>query len=166
MSKYAVLILPFFIISLVVVEPLVSKSSTDSVTENSESSPINNQIQIQTTELLAQNYPRVTISSEYNPETQEPRVIKTLITAYSSSPEETDSTPFITASGNYVHHGVVAANFLPFGTRVRMPKIFGDKVFIVEDRLRSDYNDRIDVWFPTKEGALRFGQQISEIEIL
>ncbi len=166
MSKYAVLLLPFFIVSLVVVEPLISKSSTDSATGNSELSPINNQIQIQTTELLAQNYPIVTISSEYSPETKEPRVIKALITAYSSSPEETDNTPFITASGSYVHHGVVAANFLAFGTRVRMPKIFGDKVFIVEDRLRSDYNDRIDVWFPTKEGALEFGQQISEIEIL
>ena len=166
MSKYAVLILPFFIVSLVVVEPLVSKSSTDSVTENSELGPINNQIQIQTTELLAQNYPIATISSEYSPETKEPRVIKALITAYSSSIDETDNTPLITASGNYVRPGVVAANFLPFGTKVRMPKIFGDKIFVVEDRLHERYNDRIDVWFPTKEGALRFGQQISEIEIL
>lgn len=164
MSKYAVLILPFFIVSLIVVEPLISKSSTDSITGNSEVSPINNQIQ--TAELLAQNYPAMTVSSEQDPETQKPRVIKILITAYSSSPEETDSTPLITASGNYVRPGVVAANFLPFGTRVRMPKIFGDKIFVVEDRLHERYNDRIDVWFSTKEGALKFGQQISEIEIL
>lgn len=164
MSKYAVLLLLFFIVGLIIVEPLVSKSSTDSITENSELSPINNQIQ--TTELLAQNYPIATISSEYSPETQEPRVIKLLVTAYSSSPEETDNTPLITASGNYVRPGVVAANFLAFGTRVRMPKIFGDKIFVVEDRLHERYNDRIDVWFSTKEGALRFGQQITEIEIL
>src|SRR3990167_1248447 len=38
------------------------------------------------------------------------------ITAYSSTPEETDSTPFITASGTHVRDGVVAANFLPLGT--------------------------------------------------
>jgi len=160
MSKNVVLLLPFFIGSLVTIEPLVSKSSTDAVIGNSELNRLNNQIQ--TTELLAQNYPTIKISSE----TEEARVIKTLITAYSSSPEQTDETPFITASGKYVHHGVVAANFLPFGTRIRIPEIFGDKVFVVEDRLDKRYNDRVDVWFPTKEGALKFGQQITEIEIL
>ena len=166
MSKNVVLLLPFFIGSLVTIEPLVSKSSTDAVIGNSELNRLNNQIQ--TTELLAQNYPTIKISSghTHTSETEEPKVIKTLITAYSSSPEQTDETPFITASGKYVHHGVVAANFLPFGTRVRIPAIFGDKVFVVEDRLDERYNDRIDVWFPTKEGALKFGQQITEIEIL
>src|SRR3989338_8592683 len=37
------------------------------------------------------------------------------LTAYSSSADETDSTPFITASGSKTRHGVVASNDLPFG---------------------------------------------------
>ncbi|MBI2036999.1 MAG: hypothetical protein HYT14_01400, partial [Candidatus Liptonbacteria bacterium] len=53
------------------------------------------------------------------------------ITAYSSTPEETDSTPFITASGTHVRDGVVAANFLPFGTAVKIPELYGDRLFVV-----------------------------------
>ena len=37
------------------------------------------------------------------------------LTAYSSSVDETDDTPFITASGKHVRDGIVATNFLPFG---------------------------------------------------
>ena len=166
MSKCAVLLLPFFIGSLITVEPLISQSSTDSALVNSGSNVVNDQFLNQSVELLAKNCPRTTIASEYASEEKEPKVMKVLITAYSSSVDETDNTPLITASGNYVRPGVVAANFLAFGTRVRMPKIFGDKIFVVEDRLHQRYNDRIDVWFSTKEGALKFGQQISEIEIL
>ena len=44
-------------------------------------------------------------------ELSEPKQIKIWITAYSSTPEETDSTPFITASGSHVRNGVAAANF-------------------------------------------------------
>ncbi len=167
MSKYAVLLLPFFIVSLIMVEPLVSISSTKLVEVSGLNLKINH-FSTHSVELLAQNYPKTIISAEYlySPKTTEPKVVKTLITAYSSSPDETDSTPFITASGNYVRPGVVAANFLPFGTRIRIPSVFGDKIFVVEDRLRADYNDRIDIWFSTKEGALKFGQRTSEIEIL
>ncbi|MBN2198071.1 3D domain-containing protein [Candidatus Wolfebacteria bacterium] len=89
-----------------------------------------------------------------------------LITAYSSCPEETDDTPLITASGSFVHSGVVAANFLPFGTKIRLPELFGNKVFVVEDRLHQSYNDRVDIWFPSKEEAINFGYRVSEIEIL
>ena len=39
------------------------------------------------------------------------------VTAYSSTPEETDDTPFVTASGTSVRDGVIATNFLEFGTK-------------------------------------------------
>ena len=48
------------------------------------------------------------------------------VTAYSSTPEETDDTPFITASNTRVRHGIVATNMLPFGTRIQFPEVFGD----------------------------------------
>jgi len=75
-------------------------------------------------------------------------------------------TPHITASGTYVRDGIVAANFLPFGTKIRIPQIFGDKVFVVEDRLSPQKKYHIDVWFPSYEEALRFGAHLTYIEIL
>ncbi|MCK5475362.1 MAG: 3D domain-containing protein [Candidatus Pacebacteria bacterium] len=87
-----------------------------------------------------------------------------LVTAYSSTVDQCDSTPFITANGTHVHDGTIAANFLEFGTKVRFPSLYGDKVFIVEDRMKSDY--KVDIWFPTRQEAINFGAKRVEIEIL
>jgi 3D (Asp-Asp-Asp) domain-containing protein len=57
------------------------------------------------------------------------------VTAYTSLADETDDTPFITADGSYVHDGIVATNLLPFGTKVMIPSLFGDKIFTVDDRM-------------------------------
>lgn len=94
------------------------------------------------------------------------KIANVWITAYSSTPEETDSTPFITASGNYVRVGVAAANFLPFGARFKMPELFGEQVFVVEDRMHKRFNDRIDIWFSSKEEAKNFGKRLARVEIL
>ena len=77
-----------------------------------------------------------------------PKTLKVVLTAYSSTADQTDSTPFITASGSHVRDGIVAANFLAFGTKVKIPEIFGDKVFTVEDRMALKHSDKIDIWFP------------------
>ena len=87
------------------------------------------------------------------------------MTAYSSTPDQTDSTPFITANGSHVRDGIVAANFLPFGTKVRIPEVFGDKVFSVEDRMNARYYYKMDVWMPTYEEARDFGLKYVEVEI-
>ena len=93
--------------------------------------------------------------------------IKVIVTAYSSSIWETQGDPFITASGNRVRDGIVANNLLSFGTKIRLPEIFGDKVFIVEDRMNSRKGHyHIDVWFPSRELALNFGSKLTEMEIL
>jgi 3D (Asp-Asp-Asp) domain-containing protein len=87
-----------------------------------------------------------------------------LVTAYSSTVDQTDSTPFITASGTHVHDGTIAANFLKFGTKVKFPSLYGDKIFTVEDRMKSDY--KVDIWFPTRQEAKNFGVKRVEMEIL
>ena len=87
-----------------------------------------------------------------------------LVTAYSSTVDQCDSTPFITANGTHVHDGTVAANFLKFGTKVRFPSLYGDKIFTVEDRMKSNY--KVDIWFPTRQEALNFGAKRVEMEIL
>ncbi len=96
----------------------------------------------------------------------ETKKIRVALTAYSSHPDETDDTPFLTASGTETRDGVIAANFLPFGTMIRIPELFGDKVFIVEDRMHRKFSKRVDIWMPSKKEALMFGKAISEIEIL
>jgi 3D (Asp-Asp-Asp) domain-containing protein len=92
--------------------------------------------------------------------------IKVVITGYSSTPEETDEDPFITASGDCVHDGIVAANFLPFGSKIRIPEIYGDEIFVVEDRMHPRKKQQIDIWFPSKQEALEFGARYSYIEVL
>ncbi|MCL5010621.1 MAG: 3D domain-containing protein [Patescibacteria group bacterium] len=94
-------------------------------------------------------------------------VIRVVATAYSSTPEQTDDTPFITASNKSVRDGIIANNMLAFGTKVRLPELFGDKVFVVEDRMhwrKSDY--RIDIWFANDEQSHDFGVKNTTMEIL
>lgn len=92
---------------------------------------------------------------------REKPIVKSLvyfkITGYSSSPDETDETPWLTAMNTLARDGVVASNDLPLGTKIKIPSIFGDKIFTVEDRLNERFRGVIDVWFPSKEEALNFG---------
>jgi 3D (Asp-Asp-Asp) domain-containing protein len=88
------------------------------------------------------------------------------VTAYSSTPEETDDTPFTTAMNSEVRDGIVAANFLPFGTKLQIPEHFGDKVFTVEDRMHARKTNFVDIWMPTKQDAKRFGISYTSIVIL
>ncbi len=89
-----------------------------------------------------------------------------IITAYSSTPEETDASPFITASGTYVRDGIIAANFLKIGTQVKIPALYGDKVFVVEDRMAKKNSHKVDIWMPSKTDALQFGVKKAEIVVL
>ncbi|HEU0050732.1 MAG TPA: hypothetical protein VFQ60_01600 [Patescibacteria group bacterium] len=103
------------------------------------------------------------------------------VTAYTSSIEECDSSPFTTADGSDTRYlygdptdkqnlidvthlpsgqkvrvdGIIAWNYatpdakyrVPFGTKVRLPKLFGDMIFEVHDRLNDRFHDsHIDVW--------------------
>lgn len=108
-------------------------------------------------------------------EEKEIKVLKTYIvraTGYSSTRDQTDSTPFITASGTYVRDGIIAANVyangrrIPFGTLVRIPEVYGDKIFVVEDRMNIRYKNNIDIWFPERQLAREFGSKKVTIEIV
>jgi 3D (Asp-Asp-Asp) domain-containing protein len=77
-------------------------------------------------------------------------------TAYNSMESQTDSTPWITASGTRCREGVIASNFLPIGTKVLIEG-FGERVFTVEDRMNKRYKKRIDIWFRDYDDAMQFG---------
>jgi len=93
--------------------------------------------------------------------------IKMVVTAYSSTPWQTDNSPFVTASGKTVEDGIVANNLLPFGTEVRIPELYGDKIFVVEDRMswKKGYY-HLDIWFPEYWQAKDFGAKRAYVEIL
>lgn len=102
-----------------------------------------------------------------NPETgQAMNQIIVEITAYSSTHDQTDSTPLIAASGKTVYDGMIAANFLPFGTKIKIPELFGDKIFTVDDRMNKRYQNRIDIWFADRASAIKFGIKEAVIEIV
>jgi 3D (Asp-Asp-Asp) domain-containing protein len=89
-----------------------------------------------------------------------------IVTAYSSTPDQTDSSPFITAKGTFAREGVVATNFLKFGTKIRLPEFSGDKIYVVEDRMAKKNSHKLDIWMESRELALQFGVKRLSIEIL
>ncbi len=74
--------------------------------------------------------------------------------------------PAITASGTYSREGVVAANFLSFGTKIRIPSLFGDRIFTVEDRMSSRFNNTVDILVSSRQEAINFGSKSAYIEIV
>ncbi len=100
-------------------------------------------------------------------ENKKVKKIKMIITAYSSDPYQTDDTPFITASGDMVRYGIVANNLLPFGTKIKIPELYGNKVFVVQDRMnRKKSYYQIDIWLPENWQAKKFGVKKTYVEIL
>jgi 3D (Asp-Asp-Asp) domain-containing protein len=106
---------------------------------------------------------------------KKPRLtVQARVTAYNSDPNQTDNTPCITASGLNVcerakngREDIVATNIknLPFGTRIRIPELYGDKLFIVADRMNPRYAKSVDIWMSDYDQAMDFGKQWATVEI-
>ncbi|MFH1745202.1 MAG: hypothetical protein ABH881_03490 [bacterium] len=99
------------------------------------------------------------------------RIDSAVLTAYNSDVWQCDDSPCITANGfNVCEHNIedtIAANYLPFGTKLRIPELFGDRVFIVRDRMNKRYGDyRMDVWMKKGSDAKNFGVKRAKVEIL
>lgn len=84
------------------------------------------------------------------------QVGRSRLVAYSSEHRQTDHDPFSTATGTTPKWGTVAANHLLRWSRIKIEG-FGEKVFTVEDRLHNRYKNTIDIWYPTKKQAKKFG---------
>jgi 3D (Asp-Asp-Asp) domain-containing protein len=91
-----------------------------------------------------------------NTKTPKKTIILT-VTGYSSSYDETDDDPWITAYNTLVRDGIAASNVLPFGTKIKIPSLFGDKIFTIEDKMNPRHQGNLDIWFNSKEEALNFG---------
>lgn len=107
------------------------------------------------------------------PTTKDLKAVKSFhiyMTAYNSEVGQCDDTPCITANGfdvcKHNSEDTIATNILPFGTKLRIPEYFGDRVFVVRDRMNSRYTYRMDIWMKDKTEARKFGLKYAEIEIL
>jgi len=93
-----------------------------------------------------------------------------VITAYNSEVGQTDNTPCSTANGYDLcknnTEDSIAANFLKFGTKVRIPELFGDRIFVVRDRMNARHATRVDVWMKNHSDAMKFGVKTAKIEVL
>ena len=90
-------------------------------------------------------------------------------TAYNSAPNQTDSTPFITATGTRTRFGVVALSRdmlrqFPYGTKIMIEDLSGKynnllkgQVFIVEDTMHQRKRNQVDVWMTSYRQAMQFG---------
>src|SRR3990167_7760270 len=82
-------------------------------------------------------------------------MIEATVYAYSPSVAETDSTPFLNASGERVREGTIANNCLPLHSKV----ILNGKIYEVKDRMNSRYTCNVfDVFKWSRSDALAWGK--------
>lgn len=112
-------------------------------------------------------------------------VLRLEATAYTSSPRETDATPFVTATGLRTQLGVLAVSrdllkLLPYGTQVRLRDLgsvygrgvgqfnylFQGRIFVVADTMNPRIRNRVDIWLPDQATALRFGRRFVALEVV
>ncbi len=94
------------------------------------------------------------------------RIYTVQVSGYNSEVAQCDDSPFITANGSHVRDGIVATNMFPFGTIIKIPSLYGNKIFMVEDRMNTRYQKNVDIWFADKAEALALGRRTVQIEVI
>ena len=91
------------------------------------------------------------------------------VTAYCPCRKCTDGDG-ITASGKRVKSGMIALNWMAFGTQIEIRKL---GVFIVEDRgsrrhfgTRKQKRKRLDIYMPSHKAARQFGRQRLWVKVM
>ena len=91
-------------------------------------------------------------------------VIIAEVSAYTSSVDETDDTPFITASGQRTRDGIIACpSRFDFGQIIEIK----GKDYECQDRMNKRYRDKnnFDIWVVTKSEAFAWGRRTLEVKI-
>ncbi|ANE43874.1 hypothetical protein SU48_08900 [Deinococcus puniceus] len=96
-------------------------------------------------------------------------------TAYNSLAGQTDSTPFITATGTRTRPGVVALSrdllrTFPYGSKIMLEDMSGrynnmlrGRIFVVEDTMAARKTNSLDIWMGTRSEAIQFGARTLRI---
>jgi 3D (Asp-Asp-Asp) domain-containing protein len=113
-------------------------------------------------------------------------VITAKSTAYNSLSGQTDSSPFVTATGARTRFGVVALSRdllrrIPYGSIVRIEdlgswasgrgrgtynRMLSGVNFIVEDTMNARKRNTIDVWMPSRRAAIQWGARQIRVTII
>ena len=92
---------------------------------------------------------------------------RVVVTGYTSTGQETDDTPLLTASMTEVQEGCLALSrdllrtFTPgapfdCGDYARIPKV---GIFLVQDTMHPRWRNRADIWFSDPAGATHWGRR-------
>lgn len=103
------------------------------------------------------------------------------VSTYNSIPNQTDSTPFITATGTRTRYGIVAVSRdilakTGYGAKVKIIQWTGGSgcnsrvipqgtLYAVEDTMARSQYRKIDIWLPSRTQALNFGRCNAVISI-
>ncbi len=109
-------------------------------------------------------------------------------TGYNSMVDQTDSTPFITSTGQHTRFGIIAVSpdllskDLPYGSLVRIQDLGnyytgrgyghyqslldGQGLFVVEDTMHYRKRDQIDIWFADYASAVNWGVRKVRVEVV
>jgi 3D (Asp-Asp-Asp) domain-containing protein len=93
--------------------------------------------------------------------------VQAVVTGYSSTPDQTDDTPWLTAWSTQTRPGVIALSRDLLRTFTEgAPFDFGDRilvagvgVFLVEDTMADRWTNRADIWFRTRTQAQQWGRR-------
>jgi len=109
-------------------------------------------------------------------------------TGYNSLVDQTDTTPFITSTGQHTRFGIIAVSpdllsaDLPYGSLVRITDLGnyytgrgygryqslldGQGLFVVEDTMHYRKRDQIDIWFGDYASAVNWGVRKVRVEVI
>ncbi len=112
----------------------------------------------------------------------QPHTLEVVVTAYSSTPEQTEGDPTVTATGQSVRPGILAVSRdllgtqLPYGTQVRVVEIRADEegcggyptstIFEVQDTMAESIVNQVDIWMPSLQEAVDWGICVATLEVV
>lgn len=170
--KLAILIV--MLVQVIGPSPLFAATTVDNekiayLSQSTDVSPLNSATDTDPADLTVtvRSHKIKSVASAIDESDRPDMVIDAVITAYTSTVDQCDDDPFIAATGKHVYDGMIAANGLPFGTKIIIPSLYGDKVFMVDDRMNKRYGfGRMDIWLDTtKSEAIKFGVKRVEVEV-
>ena len=108
--------------------------------------------------------------------------ISVIVTAYSSTVDQTDSTPFLTSTQERVRPGIVAVSRdllsteLPYGTQIRIIHIEEDPyrcgawnvdtILEVQDTMHRRKRNQVDIWVPSRAEAIQWGRCQAVLQVI
>lgn len=83
------------------------------------------------------------------------------VTAYTATEEECGKADGITASGEVAQRGMIAADWLPFGTEVEI----NGETYVVKDRFGDGKYGKIDIYVDSIEEAEQIGRYKTIVKV-